>query len=86
MGNSFLLEDNNVSTHLIRNALSNGGSREQTSMLISIPNPVSRRYRDDLTVTVVFFGKDTKGEDENGTLEVNWNATAGGLNSAKPKL
>ncbi|AOW31500.1 hypothetical protein I503_06221 [Candida albicans SC5314] len=86
LGNSFLLEDNNVSTHLIRNALSNGGSREQTSMLISIPNPVSRRYRDDLTVTVVFFGKDTKGEDENGTLEVNWNATAGGLNSAKPKL
>ncbi|KAL6450128.1 PTC5 [Pyruvate dehydrogenase [acetyl-transferring]]-phosphatase 1 [Candida maltosa Xu316] len=86
LGNSFLLEDNNVSTHLIRNALSNGGSREQTSMLISIPNPVSRRYRDDLTVTVVFFGKDLAGENENGTLEVNWNATAGGLDSKKAKL
>ncbi|ODV80283.1 protein serine/threonine phosphatase 2C [Suhomyces tanzawaensis NRRL Y-17324] len=82
---AFLLEDKNVSTHIIRNALSNGGSREQTSMLISIPNPVSRRYRDDLTVTVVFFGEDPKGENENGKLEINQEATAGGLN-AKPKL
>lgn len=82
----FLLEDRNVSTHLIRNALSNGGSREQTSMLISIPNPVSRRYRDDLTVTVVFFGKDLRGENEAGKLEINADATAGGIDSAKPKL
>lgn len=82
----FLLEDRNVSTHLIRNALSNGGSREQTSMLISIPNPVSRRYRDDLTVTVVFFGKDLRGENEVGKLEINADATAGGIDSAKPKL
>lgn len=82
----FLLEDRNVSTHLIRNALSNGGSREQTSMLISIPNPVSRRYRDDLTVTVVFFGKDPRGENEVGKLEINADATAGGIDSAKPKL
>ncbi|KAM9928049.1 hypothetical protein OXX59_002133 [Metschnikowia pulcherrima] len=81
----FLMEDRNVSTHLIRNALSNGGSREQTSMLISIPNPVSRRYRDDLTVTVVFFGKD-KNEDENGKLEINPAATAGGIDASKPKL
>ncbi|KAM9928500.1 hypothetical protein OXX80_009988, partial [Metschnikowia pulcherrima] len=79
----FLMEDRNVSTHLIRNALSNGGSREQTSMLISIPNPVSRRYRDDLTVTVVFFGKD-KNEDENGKLEINPAATAGGIDASKP--
>ncbi|KAM9927615.1 hypothetical protein OXX80_010238, partial [Metschnikowia pulcherrima] len=64
---------------------SNGGSREQTSMLISIPNPVSRRYRDDLTVTVVFFGKD-KNEDENGKLEINPAATAGGIDASKPKL
>lgn len=83
--NGFLLEDKNVSTHLIRNALSNGGSREQTLMLISIPNPVSRRYRDDLTVTVVFFGKGI-GEDDNGKLEVNSEATAGGPNASKPKL
>ncbi|CAI5755974.1 unnamed protein product [Candida verbasci] len=94
----FMLQDNNVSTHLIRNALSNGGSKEQTAMLISIPNPVSRRYRDDLTVTVVFFGKDhnniiqnnnngtsTVGNDQ-GQLEVNSQATAGGLDASKPKL
>lgn len=80
----FLLEDRNVSTHLIRNALSNGGSREQTLMLLLIPSPLSRRYRDDLTVTVVFFGADPNLK-ENGTLEINALATAGGV-SSKPKL
>lgn len=83
---SFLLEDKNVSTHLIRNALSNGGSREQTSMLISIPSPVSRRYRDDLSVTVVFFGQDVNGENDSGKLEINATATAGGQTAVKPKL
>lgn len=84
-GNGYLLEDKNVSTHLIRNALSNGGSREQTLMLVSIPNPVSRRYRDDLTVTVVFFGNEVK-EADNGKLEINALATAGGYDASKPKL
>lgn len=83
---NFLLEDSNVSTHLIRNALSNGGSKEQTSMLISIPSPVSRRYRDDLTVTVVFFGKDIKGENDQGKLEINTSATNSDIFSSKPKL
>ncbi|KAI5970684.1 PTC5 [Candida margitis] len=85
-GGSFLLQDNNVSTHLIRNALSNGGSKEQTSMIISIPNPVSRRYRDDLTVTVVFFGNNLNEANENGALEINASATAGGVDASKPKL
>lgn len=85
LASGYLLEDRNVSTHLIRNALSNGGSREQTSMLISIPSPVSRRYRDDLTVTVVFFGKDSK-EDDTGKLEINHVATAGGVDASKPRL
>lgn len=84
-GNGYLLEDKNVSTHLIRNALSNGGSREQTLMLVSIPNPVSRRYRDDLTVTVVFFGNEVR-EADNGKLEINALATAGGYDASKPKL
>lgn len=83
---NFLLEDANVSTHLIRNALSNGGSKEQTSMLISIPSPVSRRYRDDLTVTVVFFGNDVKGENDQGKLEINTNATNSEIFASKPKL
>ncbi|EDK44925.1 hypothetical protein LELG_03104 [Lodderomyces elongisporus NRRL YB-4239] len=91
-GGGFLLQDKNVSTHLIRNALSNGGSKEQTSMIISIPNPVSRRYRDDLTVTVVFFGANpmmdgsTGGVNEAGKLEINAEATAGGPDASKPKL
>lgn len=81
---SFLLEDRNVSTHLIRNALSNGGLREQTLMLLLIPSPLSRRYRDDLTVTVVFFGC-AQSADENAALEINAAATAGGL-ASKAKL
>lgn len=52
----YILKDDNVSTHLIRNALSAGGNPEYVSTLVSIPSPMSRRYRDDLTVTVVFFG------------------------------
>lgn len=79
----YLLEDENVSTHLIRNALSLGGSKEYVSTLVSIPSSVSRKYRDDLTVTVVFFGEDKV--DESGKLEVNTPATKNGL-SSQPKL
>lgn len=81
----FLLEDANVLTHLIRNALSNGGSKEQTQMLILIPAPSLRRYRDDLTVTVVFFGNNDK-ENDAGLLELNPLATAGGPTASKPRL
>ncbi|CDR37855.1 CYFA0S01e18338g1_1 [Cyberlindnera fabianii] len=73
----YLLEDTNVSTHLIRNALSLGGSKEYVSTLVSIPSPTSRKYRDDLTVTVVFFGDGTP--DDAGKLEVNIPATKNGL-------
>ncbi|KJA29827.1 hypothetical protein HYPSUDRAFT_196159 [Hypholoma sublateritium FD-334 SS-4] len=44
--------DDNLSAHLIRNAF--GGGDEQTlRRWLSIPTPHSRRYRDDVTVTVV---------------------------------
>lgn len=77
---SYLLQDDNVSTHLIRNALSNGGNKEDVNLLVSIPYPLSRRYRDDLTVTVVFFNDDEKlVSNANGKLEVNRKATRGGL-------
>ncbi|CAL9735491.1 [Pyruvate dehydrogenase [acetyl-transferring]]-phosphatase 1, mitochondrial [Monosporozyma servazzii] len=56
----YIMEDSNIATYLIRNALSAGGRREFVSTLVSIPSPVSRKYRDDLTVTVVFFGNDNK--------------------------
>jgi len=44
----FTFEDTgNLATHLIRNALG-GAKREQVSVLLSIPAPLSRRYRDDV--------------------------------------
>ncbi|KAK3683988.1 protein phosphatase 2c [Podospora appendiculata] len=51
----FVVEDKNVATHLIRNALG-GKNQEQVSALLTLPSPYSRRYRDDLTVQVIFFG------------------------------
>ncbi|AGO13421.1 AaceriACL083Cp [[Ashbya] aceris (nom. inval.)] len=69
----YLMEDNNVATHLIRNALSGGGDKRYVSTLISIPSPKSRSYRDDLTVTVVFFGEE-QGQPDN-QLILNHEAT-----------
>lgn len=69
----YLMKDENVATHLIRNALSGGGNKEYVSTLVSIPAPKSRRYRDDLTVTVVFFGDEK--QSVNGELELNDKAT-----------
>ncbi|QRV73259.1 protein phosphatase 2C [Ceratobasidium sp. AG-Ba] len=46
--------DENVGTHLIRNAFG-GADREKLHQLLSIPAPYSRRYRDDITVTVVWW-------------------------------
>ncbi|KAG0339281.1 hypothetical protein BG004_006883 [Podila humilis] len=44
-----------ASTHLIRNALG-GAEDDKVAATLSIPSPMSRRHRDDITVTVVFFG------------------------------
>ncbi|KAF9081996.1 hypothetical protein BGX23_000208 [Mortierella sp. AD031] len=50
----------NASTHLIRNALG-GADDDKVAANLAIPSPISRRHRDDITVTVVFFGQqDTK--------------------------
>lgn len=51
----FVYEDENVSTHIIRNALG-GGDTNRLYGLLSLPYPLSRSYRDDISVTVVFFG------------------------------
>ncbi|KAF9006600.1 phophatase 2C family protein [Cyathus striatus] len=46
--------DDNLSAHLIRNAF--GGGDEMTlRKMLSIPAPYSRRYRDDVTVTIVWW-------------------------------
>lgn len=82
---TFTVEDENVSTHLVRNALG-GGDLEQVSMLVSIPAPISRSYRDDLTVTVVFFGN-TDQMNDGGTVRVNEIATRNNLKAhVKGKL
>lgn len=40
----FVVEDKNVATHLIRNALG-GGDRDMVCALLTLPSPYSRRYR-----------------------------------------
>ncbi|KAJ1551016.1 hypothetical protein HK096_003647, partial [Nowakowskiella sp. JEL0078] len=49
----WVYEDANAATHLIRNAF--GGSVENVGKLLAIPSPYSRKYRDDITATVLFF-------------------------------
>ncbi|KAG6878568.1 hypothetical protein C0993_003023 [Termitomyces sp. T159_Od127] len=51
---SWAFTDDNVSAHLIRNAFG-GGDEKRLRQLLSIPAPYSRRYRDDITVTVVMW-------------------------------
>ncbi|KAI5478534.1 protein phosphatase 2C family protein [Pseudohyphozyma bogoriensis] len=60
-GEVFTFEDGNLSTHLVRNALG-GAKREQVAALLSIPAPLSRRYRDDITVTVILLNGNGAGE------------------------
>jgi pyruvate dehydrogenase phosphatase len=75
----FVVKDKNVATHLVRNALG-GSNNEQVCGLLTLPAPFARRYRDDLTVQVIFFGNGVK----TGEVVVNEEATAFDL--PKPKL
>ncbi|KAM3465354.1 hypothetical protein MY5147_003865 [Beauveria neobassiana] len=76
----FLVKDKNVATHLVRNALG-GSNDEQVRALLTLPAPFSRRYRDDLTVQVIFFGNGPK----TGEVTINHEATANN-GAPKPKL
>ncbi|KAG9006607.1 hypothetical protein FRB94_000533 [Tulasnella sp. JGI-2019a] len=62
-GDGWTYSDTNVATHLIRNALTGNALTKRPeswglSELMSIPAPYSRRYRDDITVTVVWWEDD----------------------------
>ena len=46
--------DENIAQHLVRNAFG-GADTQKLRRLLSIPAPLSRRYRDDVTVTVVWW-------------------------------
>lgn len=59
--------DENLGTHLIRNAFG-GADREKLSQLLSIPPPYSRRYRDDITVTVVWWEPNAQEEEKEKVL------------------
>lgn len=76
----FVVEDKNVATHLVRNALG-GRDRDLLCALLTLPSPYSRRYRDDLTVQVVFFGD----QAVQGNVMRNEEASAP-LEKTKPKL
>ncbi|OAA64423.1 protein phosphatase 2c [Niveomyces insectorum RCEF 264] len=76
----FVVKDKNVATHLVRNALG-GSNEEQVSALLTLPAPFSRRYRDDLTVQVIFFGNG----NPSGGVALNQEATGPGA-SIKAKL
>ncbi|KAJ5085526.1 hypothetical protein N7532_010297 [Penicillium argentinense] len=76
----FVVEDKNAATHLIRNAMG-GKDRDMVSALLTLPSPYSRRYRDDVTVEVIFFGQ---GPDSR-TVAINKEATAE-QEAAKAKL
>lgn len=70
----FVVEDKNCATHLIRNALG-GRDKDMVCALLTLPSPYSRRYRDDLTVEVIFFGEGEQSGD-GGQVVVNNEATA----------
>ncbi|EAU36206.1 conserved hypothetical protein [Aspergillus terreus NIH2624] len=67
----FVVEDKNAATHLVRNAMG-GKDRDMVCALLTLPSPYSRRYRDDVTVEVIFFGE---GPD-NRTISINEEASA----------
>jgi pyruvate dehydrogenase phosphatase len=60
--------EENAATGLVRNALG-GKDQLKTAQLLSIPAPVSRRYRDDITVLVVHFGDEHQGRMWNEALK-----------------
>lgn len=46
--------DEHVGTHLIRNAFG-GADKESLARMISIPDGLARNFRDDVTVTVIWY-------------------------------
>lgn len=51
---NFVVEDENVATHLVRNAFGGGDHEALLGIAGALP-PLSRNVRDDITVQVIFF-------------------------------
>ncbi|KAI8619024.1 phosphatase 2C-like domain-containing protein, partial [Chytriomyces sp. MP71] len=60
-----MTKDANAATCLIRNALG-GANEEKMRKLLGIPAPYCRRFRDDITVQVLFFGQDIEQQEKVG--------------------
>lgn len=56
-------DEGNIAKHLIRNAL--GGESRQVREMLSIPPPISRSFRDDISVVVVWWDNDTNAATAN---------------------
>ncbi|XP_020845095.1 pyruvate dehydrogenase [acetyl-transferring]-phosphatase 2, mitochondrial [Phascolarctos cinereus] len=58
-----LAPDQNAATHLIRHAIGCNGygemDQERLSAMLTLPDDLARMYRDDITVTVVYFNSDS---------------------------
>ncbi|KAK4691562.1 pyruvate dehydrogenase phosphatase, partial [Lecanoromycetidae sp. Uapishka_2] len=54
---NFVVKDDNAATHLVRNALG-GKDEDMLRGLLTVSSPVSRKMRDDISVQVIFFGRD----------------------------
>lgn len=53
--------DKNAATHLIRNALGGteyGVEHSKLSHMLSLPQDIVRLFRDDITITVIYFDTD----------------------------
>lgn len=54
-------EDHNAATHLLRHALGDDGyggvATSRLSKMLSLPPEVARRYRDDITITVIHLNE-----------------------------
>jgi hypothetical protein len=53
---------------------------------MSLPSPLSRYYRDDITVSVVFLGDMKMDGTKEGGVFVNEEATGGGVKAVRSKL
>ena len=53
---------------------------------MSLPSPLARYYRDDITVSVIFLGDMNKSGTKDDEVFINENATQGGIKAIKSKL
>ncbi|KAK0531807.1 hypothetical protein OC835_003545 [Tilletia horrida] len=81
---AYTFEDDNLSTHLVRNALG-GANRDRVAGLLAIPSPESRWYRDDITVNVILFNTPAQQAEAREKAEAAAAAAASSSSSSPPR-